>query len=488
MEGEGNGGGGEGTAAANNNNNTDTDELLLQIATTNSDDYTEGSAWTSGDDQDSSSMYSSSEYGSPLHTSPGNSPSASSSAKSSPLAIAASPLTSPTKSHNEGVYEFKNSEEEEDEVDSILTPKLPMRMGGSGVEGSSTNDSNNEKKKTSPLLQMKRSSKKIRSEEKEGGAGSIASHFAAVAATDVATSAAADVDVVDTAAESSNSNDGLLDTTIDYDDLETAGEDDKAAAITIDKDEGYTNDGEKNNSILNPDPSIPRQKRRRNERKIIIFVVIIIVVSIVAAVVGTVVARGTGTGGGGGGGEIENKPTPSTSGAPTPMMTTSPPSINSGVLPPPTPPTNNATVSPTISPTTLIKSPTRSPSSTPTLSPIVQCYDVEIIVNYDKYPEDTSWTLARLPSNSIIESSPALDPNQSRVVYSCLNQGMYNFTIYDDYGDGMCCEWPNPQGGYGNYTLIYLGPRGGSEDNPTVIASGAKFNASESTTFSIPYV
>ena len=135
-----------------------------------------------------------------------------------------------------------------------------------------------------------------------------------------------------------------------------------------------------------------------------------------------------------------------------------------------------------------MKSPTRSPSSTPTLSPIVQCYDVEIIVNYDKYPEDTSWTLARLPSNSIIESSPPLDPNQSRVMYSCLNQGMYNFTIYDDYGDGICCEWPNPQGGYGNYTLIYLGPRGGDEDNPTVIASGAKFNASESTTFSIPYV
>jgi hypothetical protein len=65
---------------------------------------------------------------------------------------------------------------------------------------------------------------------------------------------------------------------------------------------------------------------------------------------------------------------------------------------------------------------------------------------------------------------------------------LYNFTIYDDYGDGMCCEWPNPQGGYGNYTLIYLGPRGGDEDNSTVIASGAKFNASESTTFSIPYV
>ena len=64
----------------------------------------------------------------------------------------------------------------------------------------------------------------------------------------------------------------------------------------------------------------------------------------------------------------------------------------------------------------------------------------------------------------------------------CLNRGLYNFTILDDYGDGLCCEW-----GVGNYTLVYQGIEEENEDEE-VIASGAVFNASESTTFSIPYV
>ena len=65
----------------------------------------------------------------------------------------------------------------------------------------------------------------------------------------------------------------------------------------------------------------------------------------------------------------------------------------------------------------------------------------------------------------------------------CLNRGLYNFTILDDYGDGLCCEW-----GVGNYTLVYQDIEEENEDEEEVIASGAVFNASESTTFSIPYV
>ena len=83
-----------------------------------------------------------------------------------------------------------------------------------------------------------------------------------------------------------------------------------------------------------------------------------------------------------------------------------------------------------------------------------------------------------------MEQSLANDPNQSRTEV-CLKRGMYNFTIFDVYEDGMCCEW-----GIGNYTLVYQGREdsGGGGEEDQVIASGGVFNASESTSFSIPYI
>ena len=55
--------------------------------------------------------------------------------------------------------------------------------------------------------------------------------------------------------------------------------------------------------------------------------------------------------------------------------------------------------------------------------------------------------------------------------------------MWDDYGDGLCCQW-----GIGNYTLVYQGMNGEEQEEEEVIATGAVFNESESTTFSIPYV
>ena len=46
----------------------------------------------------------------------------------------------------------------------------------------------------------------------------------------------------------------------------------------------------------------------------------------------------------------------------------------------------------------------------------------------------------------------------------------YNFSIYDTYGDGICCAW-----GQGSYTL--------ADGNGTVLASGGQFTDVESTTF-----
>jgi len=131
---------------------------------------------------------------------------------------------------------------------------------------------------------------------------------------------------------------------------------------------------------------------------------------------------------------------------------------------------------------------TTTTTTTTSLPTITICYNVDIIINHDKYPEDTSWTIEQLQppplplnNDTIVAFSPRNDTNQSRTV--CLNRGLYNFTIWDDYGDGLCCQW-----GIGNYTLVYQGRNGEEEQEEEVIATGAVFNTSESTTFSIPYV
>merc|ERR1712157_356671 len=55
--------------------------------------------------------------------------------------------------------------------------------------------------------------------------------------------------------------------------------------------------------------------------------------------------------------------------------------------------------------------------------------------------------------------------------YICLNEGSYNFTIYDRYQDGMCCN--EGDGGY-NITV-----------GSTVIKQGGQFGKEESTDFNI---
>ncbi|KAK1733555.1 hypothetical protein QTG54_015728 [Skeletonema marinoi] len=245
-------------------------------------------------------------------------------------------------------------------------------------------------------------------------------------------------------------------------------------ATSSDQDENNNNI----NSILNP--AGPRLASQKRERSLVVLIITLIGLSIViAATVGGVLGSRNNEkdNDGGGGGVIDKSEAPAispmTSFAPSSssLIPTSSP-INSGVVPPtPTPLTNSSTTSPSFSPTLSI------------------CYNVDIIIIHDMYPGDTSWTIEQVepplpPNDTIVEFSPRNDTNQSRTV--CLTRGLYNFTIFDDYPDGLCCEW-----GIGNYTLVYQGIEGGDEDEEEeekVIASGGEFIASESTVFSIPYV
>ena len=120
-------------------------------------------------------------------------------------------------------------------------------------------------------------------------------------------------------------------------------------------------------------------------------------------------------------------------------------------------------------------------SSTYTISTGVS---VELEIVTDDYGFETAWQLED-ESNTVIHeggnlsvipggnqsASPEDDGaynNNSTITYSwCLSEGCYNYTIYDDWGDGICCDYGN-----GSYTITNL-------DDGSILASGGDFGVSE---------
>ncbi len=101
------------------------------------------------------------------------------------------------------------------------------------------------------------------------------------------------------------------------------------------------------------------------------------------------------------------------------------------------------------------------------------CTDVVLTLNFDNYPEETSWQITN-SNNQVVASGGTYgtQPDGSTLaITECLDPGTYTFTLNDSYGDGICCSYGN-----GSYTLVSEG---------TTIASGGSFGASEATTFTI---
>jgi hypothetical protein len=110
----------------------------------------------------------------------------------------------------------------------------------------------------------------------------------------------------------------------------------------------------------------------------------------------------------------------------------------------------------------------------PDCPPCPPCSDVTLTINLDNYPEETSWTITDANSNVVASGGTyGSQPDGSQVVeMACLVDGCYDFTIYDSYGDGICCSY-----GTGDYTL--------EDNNGVVVASGGAFGSSETTNFCI---
>lgn len=102
------------------------------------------------------------------------------------------------------------------------------------------------------------------------------------------------------------------------------------------------------------------------------------------------------------------------------------------------------------------------------------CSNVTLSITFDNYPEETAWTLTNNSGQTVASGGTygsQADGSTLNSSVGCLDEGCYNFTITDAYGDGICCSYGN-----GLYTLT-------NTDTGATLASGGSFTSSETTNF-----
>ncbi|MEL6862882.1 MAG: zinc-dependent metalloprotease [Bacteroidota bacterium] len=99
---------------------------------------------------------------------------------------------------------------------------------------------------------------------------------------------------------------------------------------------------------------------------------------------------------------------------------------------------------------------------------------VTLTIVLDNYPEETTWEIVSGGTVWASGGPYGSQPDGSTVVEAaCLQNGCFNFTIFDSYGDGICCAY-----GQGSYVLT-------DDSDGSVLASGGNFGSSETTTFCV---
>ncbi|WP_440879930.1 trypsin-like peptidase domain-containing protein [Tenacibaculum sp. C7A-26P2] len=100
---------------------------------------------------------------------------------------------------------------------------------------------------------------------------------------------------------------------------------------------------------------------------------------------------------------------------------------------------------------------------------------VTLTIKFDNYPKETSWVINDDKGNLMASGGAYGDQKGGTEikVSNDLIKGCYDLIIKDSYGDGICCKY-----GSGSYTLI-------DDKSGAILASGAKFSSSETTSFCI---
>lgn len=102
---------------------------------------------------------------------------------------------------------------------------------------------------------------------------------------------------------------------------------------------------------------------------------------------------------------------------------------------------------------------------------------VNFIINTDEFPNETTWEITDLDGNIYYSGGPYQNENTQFEELLCLDkEECYIITIYDSYGDGICCGFGN--GDYGIY----------DENGLELMYSGGNFGFSETNEFCATFV
>ncbi|MBN2867286.1 MAG: DUF5011 domain-containing protein, partial [Flavobacteriaceae bacterium] len=74
------------------------------------------------------------------------------------------------------------------------------------------------------------------------------------------------------------------------------------------------------------------------------------------------------------------------------------------------------------------------------------CSNATLSITFDNYPEETAWTLTNNSGQTVASGGTygsQADGSTLNIPVGCLDDGCYNFTITDTYGDGICCSYGN---------------------------------------------
>jgi len=117
--------------------------------------------------------------------------------------------------------------------------------------------------------------------------------------------------------------------------------------------------------------------------------------------------------------------------------------------------------------------PTNNTLSTTVNASIGLAYNFNLVT--DNYPEETAYRLINTGTGEVIRNVEfgEISGGTSSTSF-CLPDGCYRFTIYDDYGDGICCGFFS---GNGSYTI--------TDNLGIVLGTGGTFTDSASVNFCI---
>jgi len=123
---------------------------------------------------------------------------------------------------------------------------------------------------------------------------------------------------------------------------------------------------------------------------------------------------------------------------------------------------------------TITDFPTETPFPTGSSRCLGDEFKFEVDIKFDSYAEETSWDLKNLCSGEVIAENfyDVTYSNLQTVVQECLpRRRRYEWTIYDLFGDGICCLY-----GLGHYRVLVDNDKRGE---------GSDFGLEESVRFGI---